>query len=129
MTHLDIQNTSYGQKKGRKSNWQFDSRPQKFGNQSDFIAYRWCATYHWNFFDKGYNFALDLISIRGLHVKLWGRKVAGVLILVISGLQNGRPKKKCHLDVGLVERHKVYYKGESLGRGESCEFKFTCGSS
>jgi hypothetical protein len=24
MTHLDIWNTSYGQKKGRKSNWQFE---------------------------------------------------------------------------------------------------------
>jgi hypothetical protein len=27
MTHLDICNISYGQKKGRESNWQFDSRP------------------------------------------------------------------------------------------------------
>jgi len=25
MTHLDIWNTSYGQKKGQESNWQFDS--------------------------------------------------------------------------------------------------------
>jgi hypothetical protein len=24
-------------------------------------------------------------------------------------------KTKCHLDVGLVERHKVYYKGEGGG--------------
>jgi hypothetical protein len=24
----------------------------------------------------------------------------------------GTPKIKCHLDVGFVERHKVYYKGE-----------------
>jgi hypothetical protein len=31
MTHLDIWNTSYGQKKGRESNWQFDFRPQKMG--------------------------------------------------------------------------------------------------
>jgi len=29
MAHLDISNTSYGQKKGRESNWQFDSRPLK----------------------------------------------------------------------------------------------------
>jgi hypothetical protein len=27
MTHLDIWKTSYGQKKGPESNWQFDSRP------------------------------------------------------------------------------------------------------
>jgi hypothetical protein len=29
ITHLNIWNTSYGQKKGRESNWQFDSRPLK----------------------------------------------------------------------------------------------------
>ncbi len=29
MSHLDICSPSYGQKKGRESNWQFDSRPLK----------------------------------------------------------------------------------------------------
>jgi hypothetical protein len=29
MNHLDIYSPSYGQKKGRESNWQFDSRPLK----------------------------------------------------------------------------------------------------
>jgi hypothetical protein len=33
MTHLDIWNTSYGQKKGQESNWQFDSRPLKVENR------------------------------------------------------------------------------------------------
>ncbi len=33
----------------------------------------------------------------------------------ISRFPFGSPKTKCHLDVGLVERHKVYYKGESGG--------------
>jgi hypothetical protein len=32
LSHLDIRSPSYGQKKGRKSNWQFDSRPLKVGN-------------------------------------------------------------------------------------------------
>jgi hypothetical protein len=32
MSHLDICSTSYGWKKGRQSNWQFDSRPLKVGN-------------------------------------------------------------------------------------------------
>jgi hypothetical protein len=38
---------------------------------------------------------------------------------------------QCHLDVGLVERHKVYYKGEgggfppNPGCGESRESEFT----
>jgi len=63
--------------------------------------------------DEGYNFALDLIS--GLHTKLWGFKIARVSTLRISELPFGSPGTKCHLDVGLVERHKVYYKGEGGG--------------
>ncbi len=35
MSHLDIYNTSYGQKKGQELNWQFDSRPLKVGNRPD----------------------------------------------------------------------------------------------
>jgi hypothetical protein len=31
--HSDISSPSYGQKKGRESNWQFDSRPLKVGNR------------------------------------------------------------------------------------------------
>jgi len=27
----------------------------------------------------------------------------------------GSPETKCHLDVGLVEKHRVYYKGEGGG--------------
>jgi hypothetical protein len=75
---------------------------------------------------KGYNFASNLISIKGLHAKLWRPKVAGVPILTISRLPLGSPRTKSHLDVGPVEKCKVYYKGEgggfppSPGRGESC---------
>jgi hypothetical protein len=64
---------------------------------------------------QGYNFSLDLISIKGFHTKLWGPKVAKVPTLAISGLPLGSPRTKCHLDVGLVERHRVYYKGEGGG--------------
>jgi hypothetical protein len=35
MSHLDICSPSYGQKKGRESNWQFDSRPLKVGNRPE----------------------------------------------------------------------------------------------
>jgi hypothetical protein len=66
-------------------------------------------------FDEDYNFASNLISIRGLHTKLWGPKVARVPTLAISGLSFGSPRTKCHLDVGLVERHRAYYKGEGDG--------------
>jgi len=115
MTHLDIWNTNYSQKKGRESNWQFDSQPLKVGNRFDFLAWRWHVTCHWKALDKSYNFTLDFISIRGLHTKLWGPKVAEISILGISGLPFGSLETKCHLDVGIVERHIVYYKGEGGG--------------
>jgi hypothetical protein len=115
IAHLDIWNTSYGQKKGWESNWQFDSRPLKVGNRPDFVACRWCATCRWKDIDKGYNFTLDLILIQGLHAKLWGPKVAGVLILAISGLPLGSPRTKSHLDAGPVGNHIIYYKGEGGG--------------
>ncbi len=80
-----------------------------------FPVFRWRATYRWKALDKNYTFDLDLISIRGLHTKLWGPKVIGVQTLVISRLPLGNPGTKSHLDVGLVERHRMYYKGEGGG--------------
>jgi hypothetical protein len=115
MTHLHIWNTSYGQKKGWESNWQFDSRPLKVRNDLDFLVWRWRATYCWKDLDKGYNFAWDPISIRGLHKKLWACKVAGILVVRISGLPLESPETKCHLDVGLVKKHRIYYKREGDG--------------
>jgi hypothetical protein len=115
IAHLDIWNTSYDQKKGRESNWQFDSRPLKVGNRPDFRACRQSATYHWKALDKGYNFALDLILIRGLHAKLWRPKVIRVPTLAISGLPFGSPGTKSYLDVGPVERCRIYFKGEGDG--------------
>jgi hypothetical protein len=115
ITHLDIWNTSYGQKKGRESNWQFDSRPLKVGNRHDFFECRWRAIYHWKYFNEGYNFSLDLISIEGLHTKLWGPKIVGVSTLAISRFPLGSPKTKSHLDAGLVKRHRVYYKEKGGG--------------
>jgi hypothetical protein len=67
MMHLNIWNTSYGQKKGRESNWKFDSQPLKVRNCPDFLAYMWLATYHWKAFDEGYYFASNVITIKGLH--------------------------------------------------------------
>jgi hypothetical protein len=57
MTHLGTWNISYGQKKVRKSNCQFDSQPLKVMNHRDFLTCRWRATYHWKAFNEGYNFA------------------------------------------------------------------------
>jgi hypothetical protein len=115
IAHLDICNASYGQKNGRKSNWQFDSWPLKVKNRPDFRARRQRATYRSKALDEGYNFALDFITIGGLHNKLCALKVVGVPIVAISGLSLGSPETKNHLDVAPVERHRVYYKGEGGG--------------
>jgi len=50
-----------------------------------------------------------------MHTKLWGPKVVEILTLTISRLPLGSPGTKSHLDVGLMERHIVYYKGEGGG--------------
>ncbi len=50
--------------------------------------------------------------IEGLHAKLCALKVARVPIGGISRLPLGSPGTKSHLDVALVERCRVYYKGE-----------------
>jgi hypothetical protein len=89
ITHLDIYNTSYDRKKGRESNWQFDSRPQKVGNRPDLLGCRWSATYCWKALDESYNFASDCVAIRGLLAKLCGFKVAGVVVGAVSGLPCG----------------------------------------
>jgi len=46
MSHLDICSPSYGQKKGQKSNWQFDSRPLKVKNRPPPDVYRRSAMVH-----------------------------------------------------------------------------------
>ncbi len=71
--------------------------------------------YHWNALNKGYNFALDLILIGGLHRKLYTLKVAGVLVIGISGLPLGSPEIKKPFGCGPVESYRVYYMGEGGG--------------
>jgi hypothetical protein len=76
--HLDICSPRYGQKKGRESNWQFDSRPLKVGNRPA-PDVRWgSATRRWKSLKKGYKFGLDLVSIGGWGEKLGCPKVPGV---------------------------------------------------
>jgi hypothetical protein len=62
--HLDICRPSYGQKKGRESNWQFDSRPLKVGNRPFPDLRIKSATRRWKDLNEGYNFRLDLVAIR-----------------------------------------------------------------
>ncbi len=99
MSHLDIFSTSYDEKKGCKSNWQFDSRPPKVGNRPNPGVCRGSATHGWKALNEGYNFSLDLNMIRGLHMKLCALKVAGVPVVGISRLPLGSTRTKSHLDV------------------------------
>jgi hypothetical protein len=73
--HLDIFSPSYGQKKGRESNWQFDSRPLKVGNRPLPDLRIESATWRWKDLDEGYNFGLDLITITLCSREVWALKV------------------------------------------------------
>jgi hypothetical protein len=86
MGHSDICSTSYGQKKGQKSNWQFDSRPQKVGNWPDPGVCRRSATHCWKALEENYKFVSDLIPIQGLSRELWPPKVLGVQTGTVLGL-------------------------------------------
>jgi hypothetical protein len=44
-----------------------------------------------------------------------GPKVVRIPKLAILGFPLGSLRTKCHLNVGLVERHRVYYKREGGG--------------
>jgi hypothetical protein len=76
--HLDICSPSYGQKKGRDSNWQFDSRPLKVGNRPLPDVRFGSATWRWKDLDEGYNFGSDLDAIQLRSRELWQFKVPGV---------------------------------------------------
>jgi hypothetical protein len=76
---LDICRSSYGQKKGRESNWQFDSRPLKVENRPAPDVRFGSAIRRWKDLDEGYNFGWDFVAIRGQGEELWPLKVPGVL--------------------------------------------------
>jgi hypothetical protein len=76
--HLDICSPSYGQKKGRESNWQFDSRSLKVGNRSLPDLRIESAIRRWKYLDKGYKFGLNLVAIRLRNRELWAPKVPGL---------------------------------------------------
>jgi len=62
--HLDICRPSYGQKKGRESNWQFDSRPLKVGNRRLPDLRIESATWRSKDLNEGYDCGSDLVAIR-----------------------------------------------------------------
>ncbi len=56
IVNSDICSPSYGQKKGRESNWHFDSRPLKVGNRPLSDVRFGSATWCWKDLDEDYNF-------------------------------------------------------------------------
>jgi hypothetical protein len=85
------------------------------------------VTYRLKALDKGYKFALNIITIKGLHTKLCAPKVMGVPVVGISRFPLGSLGTKSHLDVAPMEKRKIYYKGEEGGgfppspnHGDSC---------
>jgi hypothetical protein len=73
--HLDIYSSSYGQKKGRESNWQFDSRPLKVGNRPLPNLRIESVIHRWKDLNEGYKFGWDLVTIRSGSRELWAPKV------------------------------------------------------
>jgi hypothetical protein len=115
MGHLDICSSSYGQKKGRESNCQFDSRPLKVRNRPLFDVSLRSATWRWKALEESYNFGLNLVPIRIWGEELWASKVPGLQPGTVSGLQLGSPGKKSHSDVASTVRRREYYMGEGGG--------------
>jgi hypothetical protein len=76
--HLDICSPSYGQKKGRESNWQFDSRPLKVGNRPLPDLRIESAIRRWKDLDEGYKFGSDLVAIKLRSREVWAPKVLGL---------------------------------------------------
>jgi hypothetical protein len=76
--HLDTCRPSYGQKKDRESNWQFDSRPLKVDNRPLPEIRIESATWRWKDLNKGYNFGSNLVAIGLYSWELWPSKVPGV---------------------------------------------------
>ncbi len=115
IAHLDIEKASFGQKKGRESKWQFDSRPLNVRNRPiPDIRFK-SATRRWKALDEGYNFASDHVAIKLCSREISASKVLGLQPGTISGLPRGSPGKNSHLDATSVESCRVYYKGEGGG--------------
>jgi hypothetical protein len=96
--HLDICSPSYGQKKGRESNWQFDSRPLKVGNRHVPDVRSGSPTWCWKALFEGYKFGSDLVPIGGRGEELRSPKVPGVQTGTVSGQfrdsTSGVPRKR-----------------------------------
>ncbi len=102
-------------------------RPLKVGNRPDLLACRWLVTYYWKALDKGYNFALDFTSIKGLHKELRASKVVRVSNLGVARQNDIWVQAPCPAIENTIRGRWQF--PLSLGDGESCESMFAHGSS
>ncbi len=116
--HLDICSSSYGQKKGRESNWQFDFQALKVRNRPLPDLRIESVIHRWKDLDKGYKFGWTSLrsdlAVRSYELPK-SRDSTWDNFGTNSGLQLGSPGKKSHLDVAFAERCIVYYMGEGGG--------------
>ncbi len=132
LANLDICTPSYGQKKGRELNWQFDSRPVKVKNRPLSDVRIESATWRWKDLDEGYNFGSNLVPIRFCSRELWAPKVPGLQpgqfrdnFETLTWESREKEPFGCSLSKAL---QKILYGGRwwlppSPGRGESCVSK------
>jgi len=76
--HLNICSPSYGQKKGRESNWQFDSRPLNVRNRPLPDIQIGSATWRWKALKESYNVGSTLVLIRLGSREIRAPKVPGL---------------------------------------------------
>jgi hypothetical protein len=129
---LDICSPSYGQKKGRESNWQFDSQPLKVRNKPLPDLWIESATWRWKDLDEGYNIGLDLIAIRLRSRELWAPKVSRLQLRQFrDNFKTPTWESRENVPFGCSPRgvaQRILYGGRwwlpsSPGRGESCVSK------
>ncbi len=133
VSHSDICNTSYAQKKGRKSNWQFDSRPLKVGNRPDPGACRWSATHHWKALKESYKFALKPHPNQRYEQKVINSQSPGSSNWDNLETPLWESREKVPFGCRCCEQtRRILYGGRwwlpsSPCRGESCESRAACG--
>jgi hypothetical protein len=128
--HLDIYSPSYGQKKGRESNWQFDSRPLKVGNRPLPNIRFESETWLWKDLDEGYNFGWNLVAIGLYSRELWAPKVPGLQLGQFwDNFKTPTWESQQNVPFGCSLRHELqrilhggrWWLPPSPGRGESSE--------
>ncbi len=116
--HLDICNPSCGQKKGRESNWQFDSRPLKVGNRpliDLFLTSELRVRYVVEKISTRATSLVQTLLRSDFAVGSYELPKSGTSTGTISRLQLGSPGKKCHSGASAAEWHIEYYREDGGG--------------